>query len=276
MKKTIGFGVLVVIAVAVGAVFYLASNIEGLVKTAVQDYGSEITKTKVSLGSVTLTPASGKGALNRFAMGNPEGFKTDSALMFSQVSMKVDYANSGPKLIRINEIRIEKPEITYEVGLGGSNLDAIQKNVDSYMGSGGSKSSSSDEGPKIVIDHLYINSGVINVSAVALQGKSLSTPLPNIHLKDIGKKKGGASPAEVAEDVINEITKRVNVGVSSLNLDAILGTAGGVLKGATGIATEGVKGVGGAVEEGVKGVGGMIEKGAEGVGGVLKGFLPGK
>lgn len=286
MKKAIGFGVLAVIAVIVGAVFYLASNAEGLIKTAVQDYGSDITKTKVRLGGVTLAPTSGTGALHSFSMGNPKGFNTDSALRFAEVSMKIDYAASGPKLIRVNEIRIEKPEVTYEIGMGGSNMDAIQKNVDAFMGASGGGSSSSGEGPKIVIDHLYINSGVINVSAVALQGKALSTPLPNIHMKDIGKKKGGASPAEVAEDIIGEITKRVNVGVSALDLDAIMGTAGKVLEGAAGAAEEavktlggaasdGVKGVGGVVEEGVKGVGGVIEKGAEGIGGALKGFLPG-
>src|SRR3546814_1619733 len=53
---------------------------------------------------------------------------------------------------------------------------------------------------------LVISGGKIGISAAALQGRSLSSPLPTIHLKDIGKDKGGASPAEVAQKIIGTIS----------------------------------------------------------------------
>src|SRR3546814_5889240 len=53
---------------------------------------------------------------------------------------------------------------------------------------------------------LVISGGKIGISAAALQGRSLSSPLQTIHLKDIGKDKGGASPAEEAQKIIGTIS----------------------------------------------------------------------
>ena len=73
---------------------------------------------------------SGKGALRGLKVGNPEGFETPSAFQLGAISIKVDTgATSGEKIV-ISEIVIDKPDVTYELGGGGSNIDAIQKNVD--------------------------------------------------------------------------------------------------------------------------------------------------
>ena len=80
------------------------------------------------------------------------------------------------------------------------------------------------------------------MSAEFLGGKKVGTPLPNIHLKDIGKKGGkntGASPAEVAEKIIASISNGETGAVSKIPIGSIkdaLGGVGGSLKeGATGI-----------------------------------------
>lgn len=269
MKKIIGFGLLgIITAIAIGA-YMLASNLDGLVKAAVEGYGSDVTGTKVRLAGVEISPASGEGTLSGFVMGNPSGFKTDHAVAFDSVRVKVNFAGSSPQKVIINEIAINKPNVTYEMGAAGSNIDAIQKNVERFMGAGGSSSGGGD-GPKVIIDDLYIRGGIINVSAAFLQGQALSTPLPDIHLEDIGKDSGGASPAEVAEQIVSEITKYVGVGVSSLNLDDLMSGATKVLEGTVGAAEETVKTLGGAVQGGAEGAGNLVKEGAEGVGNVLK------
>ena len=121
-----------------------------------------------------------------------------------------------PDVIVVKEVVIAGPEITYEfAGGGGSNFDAIKRNVDAYakqMGAGGGggapqQSSEAEGGKKVIIEHLYVRNGKIGVSADFLQGKALNAPLPTIHLKDIGKKSNGATAAEVAEQLIGEISK---------------------------------------------------------------------
>ncbi|NQU61437.1 MAG: hypothetical protein HQ512_09925 [Rhodospirillales bacterium] len=261
MKRGLIFGGLGVVAVIAGVAFFLLSNLDSLIKEAVERVGGEATLARVSLSKVEISLQSGSGSLSGLTVGNPKGFKTPSSFELGSISVTLDTGSIGKDPIVIKEITISKPQVTYEVGSGGSNIDAIKKNVDAYAkkfsSGGGSKAES--EGPKLVIENLYIRGGQINVSAAFLQGKSLSTPLPNVHLKDIGKKKKGASPAEVANKIISSMTKGAGSAVGALNLDKMMEGA-----------TKGAKDAAKAVQEGASDAGKVLEKGLGDAGSGLK------
>ncbi len=269
LKIVIGAAVAVVVIVVVVFVFVL-SNLGSIIKAAVEEAGSEVTRVEVRLADAEVSLTEGTGVLRGLTVANPQGYQTPHAFELGAISIKLDIATIRQDPIVIKEVRITKPVVTYELGgPAGSNIDAIKKNVAAY--SGGAKSTGEakgdakgDEGPKIIIEHLYVSGGTVNVSATALKGKTLSAGLPNIHLKDIGKKKGGASPGEVAERVINSLTQGATTAVAGLNLDKLLGAAGAQAKEAVSKAKEAVKGAtggaAGAVEEGAKDVGGRLKK----------------
>ncbi len=54
--------------------------------------------------------------------------------------------------------------------------------------------------------------------------------MPDIHLEDIGKKDDGASPAEVAKEIMGSVKSSVGSAVGTLNLDKVLGNVGGTIK----------------------------------------------
>ena len=257
-------GIIVIIAVAVG-VFYF--NLDKVIITAVEKYGSEVTKTDVVLKEVDLDLTSGKGALKGFSVGNPEGFKEDHSIKFDSIEVAVNIAESNDKLIHISEVRVDQPSIVYEVNQTTNNLDSIRNNVDAFMkekglsGGESKESDSSEEGPKVIIDNVYINGGKIRVITPMLANQKIEGTLPNIHMKDIGKKEGGASPAEVAVKIMNELTGSAMGVITDLgigkNLGNLLQNAGdlvnktgvGEAAGKVGEAATGVtKGATGAVE----------------------------
>jgi len=138
-------------------------------------------------------------------VGNPEGFGTDYAVKPGEISVSVDIATLTGDTIVVKEVVITGLEVIYEVGSNGSNLGTIKSNVESFVqsaaggGSGGSGSASGGESEKkIVIEDLYIQDGNVSVSASFLGGKALGARLSDIHLEDVGKDEGGASPAEIA------------------------------------------------------------------------------
>ena len=160
--------------------------------------------------------------------------------------MKVDTASvtrmasdiKAPLVIK--EVVIAAPAITYERGTSGGNLEKIQENVTRYAGLDKSKpaakpAAGGKDEPKFIIENLYVRDGQIAISHSALQGKTLSSGLPTIHLKDIGKDKGGATPAEVADKVLGAITQEA-AKVASIDLDKAIGQVRGLvdqqLKGA--------------------------------------------
>lgn len=229
MKKIL-IGLVVVLVIAIGGAYLLYSNLGGIIKSAVETYGSEATKADVTLNSVELDATSGKAALKKFSVGNPNGFDTPKAFELGVVAVELDTSSLTTDTILIKSVLIDGPKITYELGDKGTNIDAIKANVDEYakkFGGGGSSSSapSEDGGKKIIIEKLTITGGEVNVSASLLKGKTMRSKLPTLTLTDIGKDKGGASPADVIKQVMDKMTAGIGSSVSNLDL-------GGLAKGA--------------------------------------------
>lgn len=268
MKKGLMIGIGGIAIIIVVVVVFFISSIDSIIKQVVEDVGSKTTKTEVTLNEASVSLSDGRAALRGLMVGNPSGFKTDSAFLLGEISVTIDAANSNDKQVVIKEVAINAPQVTYELGSNGSNIDAIQKTLKVLLaGSGGSSSSSSSEGPKLIIDNLYVRDGKIRVSAPMMGGKTMDASLPMIHLKDIGRDSGGASPAEVAEQVIAKLTGSVGNVVSGLDLSAITGMADkaaeaakGAMEGAAGEAGKAMEGTGDAVKGATDAAGGAMKK----------------
>lgn len=269
-RLLIGGGLVAGLVVVIGVVlFFVLSSLDSIIKAAVEKYGSEVTQVKVRLDQAEVSITSGEGALRGLTVGNPEGFKTDRAFSLGEISVVLDVGTVTQDPVVIKEIVISAPEVTYELGSGGSNIDAIRRNVNAYVGTGQGKakekSASKDddkEGRKLVIQHLYVKKGKVNVSATMLKGKKLSAPLPDIHLTDIGKEKGGAEPGEVVEKLVRAISQSAGKAVGTLDLDKVVGAAKEAVAGMKG-KLERAKGTGASAKD-------AAEKGAKSVGDTFK------
>lgn len=264
-------GVLVVAVVAV--VIFVYSSLDSLIQKAVEKYGSEATQAEVKLKEVKLNVTSGQGMLGGLKVGNPKGFSTPAAFQLGSIGVALDTATVTANPVVIKQIVIEAPEVTYELTPAGSNVAAIQKNVDAYMaklgvkpGGGGApqKAQSDGDGTKVVIETLTVRGGKVNVSATILQGKAMSTPLPEITLKDIGKESKGATPAEVSAKlltVLNEATVKAagSIGVGA-TLDSLQKSLSGAAAGATGAAAGAAGKAGEAAKDATKGAGEAAKK----------------
>ena len=238
---------ILITGVAGFVVYRVMGSLDRIVKSGVETFGPEITQADVRLENVDVDLSSGKLAMDGLLIGNPKGFETAQALKLDQISVKMDLSTLTKDPIVIEEILIQAPAVTYELAGNGSNLDALTKNIDAYTGAG-KKEKEKSEGPKLLIKDLYIRNGEINVSMKGLKGKALSSPLPDIHMRDIGKKTGGATPGEVARAVMDKIRAGTGTAVSRLDLGKLTGTASGTLKAAGDAVKSGVESVGGALK----------------------------
>lgn len=249
MKKIL-LGLVVVVLLGVGGgAWWLYNERDSLIADAIRTYGPQILSVPVKLGGVKTDVANQTAALHGLVIGNPAGFQTPQALSLSAVSVKLDIGSLTKDVILIKEILVVKPDITYEHKSGGSNLDVIQRNAESYVAKktaefGGGKDDKKDAGKKepgkkLIIENFYLKDAKANVSAEILQGKTMSVPIADLHLTDIGKKTNGATAGEAAKQIITAITSSATRATSSI--------------------------FGGAVEG--------VKKGAEAVGGAIKGLF---
>lgn len=248
MMKKIALAFAIVVVAVAGAAYYFASNLDSIVKAVVERYGSEATQSSVTLKSVKLGIRDGSGELNSLAVKNPKGFSSNDAITLGDIKVVLDVSTLQSDTIVVKDVTILQPGVLYEYASGGGNLETIQKNVQSYAAkfSGGKKepdksagdpaqSASKQPEKKVIIENLVIRDGKVAATHQALQGRTISASLPTIQLKDIGKDKGGATPAEVAEKVLGAISSAASrVATSELQKqagDLIKNQAGGLLGG---------------------------------------------
>jgi uncharacterized protein involved in outer membrane biogenesis len=255
--RRIGIGVLVAVVVVVVVALFLLNP---LIKSAVEKGGPAITKTSLTLEKVALSPFSGNGELKGLVIGNPEGFKTPSAIQLGSLKISLDPGSVLSDKMVIHSISIEGPEITYEAGLKGSNIGKLLENME---GEKPAEQKPEEQEPaekpetpgkKVVIEDFVLSGGRIHLSAALMQGKAMTVPLPTVHLTDIGKEKGGASVREVVSRVMRAVA------------DAVTGAVAGSVQ----IVGKGAEAVGDAAKEGVQAAGGAALKGAEAVGDAAK------
>ncbi|MBN1841533.1 MAG: hypothetical protein JW883_04515 [Deltaproteobacteria bacterium] len=211
MKKWILIGGGVVIFIIIFLVVGI-SNLGPMIKSAVNTYGPRITKTEVRLADVSVSIFSGEANLKDFYLGNPKGFKSPKAISVGSIHVDVDEGSVTGETIIIDKIEVVRPEVTYEKLRGTDNFRTILNNVKSTVDPGEpskKQPQKEGEGKKILIRNFIVSDGKVNLAMSVLAGKTVSASLPDIHLKDIGKKKNGASPAEAFEEVFAALYENI-------------------------------------------------------------------
>jgi uncharacterized protein involved in outer membrane biogenesis len=215
--------VVAVVALAASLVFALFF-LDSSITAAVNKKGPALTGTTVSLKDTKFSPLTGRLQLYGLIVGNPEGFTTPDAVRFSRLTLKLKPLSLLSRVIVIEEILIDAPEITYEIGAGDSNLSRIEKNI-----SGERPSVSAPPGPgaeprrepaarqrkkkdprKFQIDQLVIRNGRVHLSATLLHGARATIPLPPIQIDGIGKERGGATLSESITLILKSVADTVS------------------------------------------------------------------
>ena len=233
MIKKLLLGIVSIIILIAAGLIYLGSNLDGLIKSGVEKYGTMATKATTTLEKVELSLTSGKGTLQGLTLGNPEGFNSESSLKLGLISVLIDtnqIAGTGP--IVIKEISIDAPALTYEAKKDGtSNLQKIQENLQTFVSSlsngktpeqvkdaSSSEPAKAEDARKIIVEHLIITNGNVKLSHELLVGKDLlDAKLPTIEMRDIGKNSAGVTAAQLTQTILQKLTaKAMEVGQASL------------------------------------------------------------
>ena len=273
MKKWIFIGLGAIVVLLIVVVVVGISKLGPIVKMAVNTYGPKITGTELHVDDVGISIFSAEAKLKKFFLGNPKGFKSPSAMQVGSVYVDVDEGSITKDPIIINRVEVVGPEITYEKRGKTDNFKSILNNVQKNVPKGESaKKEPAKEGPgkQLIINDFIIKNGKVNL-AVEMPGgvlgeQEIKADLPDIHLKDIGKKKGGASAAEVAKEIFAALYGKI----TSPN---VMGALNDQLKKLGGVGVETIEK---ATKEGLKGATDVVKgagKEAEGVTDKVKGLF---
>jgi len=251
-------------AVILVLIVVLMLSLGQIIKAGVTTVGPKLAGVPIQLEKVVVNPLTGMVRIKGLVIGNPEGFNTPSAMELNDFKLNIKISSLFSKAIVIEQILIDAPQITYEKSLKSSNLSTLQANLAPKEAAAKPEAAPAPEkkkgaAKKVIIDDFQLNGAKVNVTITALGGKKMTLPLPDIHMKDIGKESNGANPAEVISEVFNSISKAVVEAVSAGGE-----MAGKALKDVGGAATDAAKGATdaakGAADSIKKGLGGLLGK----------------
>jgi hypothetical protein len=231
--KMVLIAVLLLTAVFGGKTLWLADFLDRTVADAIEQHGSAMAQARISVGSVKIATASGKGTISDFMIGNPAGFRTRYALKAAQIDMEIDIASVGREVTVVRHVLVNAPEVIYELGESTTNFEALQMNVAAYLArsSAGKAAGTS----KVIIDELTICNARALASAPFMRGKTISIALPDITLRNIGKARGGAGPGELGEEIAAAMKAKLTATTSFDRLQQsateIFNSAGAAVKG---------------------------------------------
>jgi hypothetical protein len=186
-------------------VLVLGLYLNTIVKNSVEGVGSFVTGVPIKLKDVNISLLSGKGQLKGIFVGNPKGFKTASAFKLKEVRIVLDVHSILSDKIIVKEILVNAPHVTYEKSGRSDNINEILKNVEELAG-----------GVRRVIPQ---NGG-------EKKDREITFPMEDIHMKDIGKTKEGASMSNALQEIFQVLSDNVITAVAGSTVGKLNGLFG--------------------------------------------------
>jgi len=217
----------VVLFLAAGLAF-LFTNLDWIVKNAIERFGSQATGTRVRVDRVALRPVQGKGAIEGLTVANPRGYSAPHVISLGAISVRLEPRAIASNPVVIEDIRITSPLVVYEMNEARvANVDVLKK----QLGAGqpgkpvaGSKKATKDAGKRLRIRHLTIENAKVAVRIAALGEKPRIVALSRLEMTDIGGK-NGAPPEEVAKQIVAAILSEVSKEVGKAGASRLLENA---------------------------------------------------
>lgn len=203
-----------VLVALIGAGIYVYMNGQSLIRDGVREHGPKVTGTSIEVSNVRFSPWDGEGGLSGFVIGTPSGYSAPYSMRLDDVDLALEPRSIFSDTLVIHSLRISKPSIVYEPGRGGSNLDALQKNINAFTASLGP---ASDEGAaqNVTIGELVIEGAELRLMAEQLGLGEQAIELADIRLTDIGVEEGGVPPSDVARLAMDALMPQIGKALAS-------------------------------------------------------------
>jgi uncharacterized protein involved in outer membrane biogenesis len=244
VRVLIGLALILIVAMVV-----VAFSLGGIVKRGVERIGPNATKVDVKLTSAEVWLLAWRVQLTGFVVGNPPGYKTPSAIEVNKVSVRIKPGSLFSDKLVVESIKLTTPVITLEGGLRENNLKKIEKNLNDYIGSSStaansSAPSSSPAQPerKLQVNDLVILGAKLQVNTALSGGRTITLPIPDIHLTDLGTGAEGITGVEVGQRALHAILEAATSSLAK-NAGGLGEKAVGGAKGAVKKATDTLKGL---------------------------------
>ena len=225
MKKVmIGLVLVIILAVAVG-IYYVLTNLDAIVKAAIEKYGSQATQTAVRVDKVHIDLADGAGGIYGLTVANPQGFDMPYVISLGEVSTQIDLKSLKGEPYVIEAITVRAPQVFMEMNdAKKTNLTELKKNLTAGAPAGPAKTTpdkSEKDAPRLIIRRIVFADGNIKAKVVPLNNKEYQLKLPSLNMTNLGGSHG-ATPKQITKEIIDRLIDQARDEIKKQGIDAEL------------------------------------------------------
>jgi len=220
--KVLGGIIVGLIAIVAVIAYFLLGNLNGIIKGVIEDVGSEVTGTRVSVSGVELELTSGKGRITGLTIDNPPGYSSPYAFKLSDITVGVEPASITKPVIVISEVSINGASLIAEQKGQSTNLSELLANIENAS----KKTASEDTGktPQEAASdiRLYMKQFVFAGTEAKIISEvkgDAALNVPDVRRQNIGDPKTGLTPEQLAEALLQAVVKEVENAVAAYLAD---------------------------------------------------------
>lgn len=193
------------IAIIVIGFIILTFTIDGIVKSAIEENGTELFQTEVSVSDVDISLFNGSGEISGLIVQNPENFSDESAIQINETNIRMDLFSIFSDTIVVENLVMQNPNLFFEQRGVGINLRKLNQNMDL---------AEDVEGPSLVINHLLIENGTVMVSSTIERERTAQASIEEFELNNIGQAGSNTVKQSIREIMDPLIERAIQEAVS--------------------------------------------------------------
>ena len=116
------------------AIVVIINRLGPFIKYIVEKYGSKYIKTKITVKSIEISLRNGTIEIRGIEVANPEGFSDSNIAQLDSISVKFS-PRVWKKPFTIHSVIVKGTQVTYEVNLSGTNVNALLASMSSSSSS---------------------------------------------------------------------------------------------------------------------------------------------
>lgn len=202
------------------SVYWVANNLNSLVKDIIEQVGSDTLKTEVRVADVNIDLQASKVSLSGLTIANVDGFSAPLLFEMNQVAVDLEPASLLEKTIEVKSVLIDGTKVVAEQKGTTTNLQALLDNMPKSQSEPASQpaepaaTESSADPVDVLIKVGAFDFTNTSTQLITEQFGEREVNSPNIRLRDIGGDKG-VPPDQLAQAVMQPLIKQVSKAVEN-------------------------------------------------------------
>lgn len=196
MAKAFKYLIIGTVIIVIVAFIAITLTIDSIVKSGIEDVGTEMTGTSVTVENVSISPFSGSGTISGFRVANPEGYNQKNVMEIEDFSIELELMSLFSDQIIVNRVSVEGPSVYVEQKLPENNISEILSHINSV-------SSGETTDAELLIELFTMENGTADLYTEVGGERSARVEISAIELNNVG------SDQEALESVIQQIAEQV-------------------------------------------------------------------